>query len=148
MADFALSSEAFAHGEAIPPRHACEGQDVSPPLSWTDPPAGTRALALVVDDPDAPVGTFTHWLAWSIDPGARVLAEGEAPPAEGRNDFGTTEWRGPCPPHGHGPHRYFFRLRALDEALDIGEGAGRHELERALRGHVLTTAELMGTYER
>jgi phosphatidylethanolamine-binding protein (PEBP) family uncharacterized protein len=106
VTDFALSSEAFAHGEAIPQRHACEGQDVSPPLSWTDPPAGTRALALVVDDPDAPVGTFTHWLAWSIAPGA------------------------------------------LDEALDIGEGAGRHVLERALRGHVLTTAELMGTYER
>jgi Raf kinase inhibitor-like YbhB/YbcL family protein len=148
VTDFALSSEAFAHGEAIPQRHACEGQDVSPPLSWTDPPAGTRALALVVDDPDAPVGTFTHWLAWSIAPGARGLAEGEAPPAEGRNDFGTTGWRGPCPPHGRGPHRYFFRLRALDEALDIGEGAGRHVLERALRGHVLTTAELMGTYER
>jgi hypothetical protein len=148
VAEFALVSEAFVGGEPIPRRHACDGEDVSPALSWGDPPAGTRALALVVDDPDAPVGTFTHWLAWNIDAAARGLAEGESAPAEGRNDFGMGGWSGPCPPPGHGPHRYFFRLHALDAEPDFGFGAGRSEFDRALGGHVLATAELMGTYER
>jgi Raf kinase inhibitor-like YbhB/YbcL family protein len=90
--------------------HTCEGEDVSPPLAWSGVPEGTASLALVVDDPDAPSGTFTHWLAWGIDPAASVLGEGEAAPVEGQNDFGSVGWRGPCPPPGHGPHRYFFRL--------------------------------------
>jgi Raf kinase inhibitor-like YbhB/YbcL family protein len=117
-------------------------------LSWGDPPAGTLALALIVDDPDAPVGTFTHWVAWNIDPAAGGLAEGESPPAQGRNDFGRPGWSGPCPPPGHGAHRYFFRLYALDSRLDVGLHAGRRELERALSGHALATAELVGRYER
>jgi Raf kinase inhibitor-like YbhB/YbcL family protein len=146
VADFALSSKAFAHGEAIPPRHACEGQDVSPPLSWTDPPAGTSALALVVDDPDAPVGTFTHWLAWGIDPGAGGLDEGQPAPREGRNGFGTTGYAGPCPPRGR--HRYFFRLHALDAELELEPEADRDEFDRALAGHVVETAELVAGYER
>ena len=148
VGEFALRSEAFPHGGEIPGRHTCDGEDVSPALSWSDPPAGTRALALMVEDPDAPVGTFTHWLAWNIDPWARGLGEGESAPAEGRNDFGVSGWSGPCPPPGHGAHRYFFRLHALDGELSVGFQAGRHELERALAGHVLVTAELMGTYER
>lgn len=148
MGEFALHSEAFAHGEEIPRGHTCDGEDVSPALSWSDPPAGTRALALIVDDPDAPVGTFTHWLAWNIDPLAGGLGEGESAPATGRNDFGTGGWSGPCPPPGHGAHRYFFRLHALDAELDVGFHAGRRELEQALAGHVLATAELMGTYGR
>jgi Raf kinase inhibitor-like YbhB/YbcL family protein len=105
-------------------------------------------LALIVDDPDAPVGTFTHWVAWNVDPVVGRLEEGGSPPAQGRNDFGTGGWSGPCPPPGHGAHRYFFRLHALDARLDIGLGAARRELERALSGHVLATAELIGTYER
>jgi Raf kinase inhibitor-like YbhB/YbcL family protein len=112
VSDFALTSDAFGHGDEIPRRHTCEGDDVSPALSWSDPPAGTGALALVVDDPDAPVGTFTHWLAANIDPEAGALAEGASAPVEGRNDFGRAGWRGPCPPPGHGAHRYFFRLHA------------------------------------
>ena len=148
MAEFGLRSEAFAHGHEIPRRHTCDGEDVSPALSWSDPPAGTRALALIVDDPDAPVGTFTHWLAWDIDPLARGLREGESAPEEGRNDFGVGGWSGPCPPPGHGTHRYFFRLHALDAELDVGFRAGRRALDRALAGHVLVTAELIGTYER
>jgi Raf kinase inhibitor-like YbhB/YbcL family protein len=148
MGEFALRSEAFASGGGIPRRHTCDGEDVSPALSWSDPPAGTRALALVVDDPDAPVGTFTHWLAWNIGAAADGLAEGESAPAEGRNDFGTGGWSGPCPPPGHGAHRYFFRLHALDSELEVGFRAGRSELDQALSGHVLATAELMGTYER
>ena len=148
VGEFALSSEAFTHRGEIPRRHTCEGEDVSPALSWSDPPAGVRALALIVDDPDAPVGTFTHWLAWNIDPMAGGLDEGESAPAEGRNDFGIGGWSGPCPPPGRGAHRYFLRLHALDAKLDVGFRAERRELERALTGHVLGTAELMGTYER
>ncbi|MFL5839628.1 MAG: YbhB/YbcL family Raf kinase inhibitor-like protein [Thermoleophilaceae bacterium] len=105
-------------------------------------------MALIVDDPDAPVGTFTHWLAWNIDPAARGLAEGESAPAEGRNDFGASGWSGPCPPHRHGSHRYFFRLYALDAALELAFRAARLEVERAIDGHVLASADLIGTFER
>jgi len=102
----------------------------------------------VVEDPDAPSGVFVHWLGWGIDPGAGGLAEGEAAPVEGLNSYGTPGYRGPCPPPGHGAHRYFFRLHALDAAPDIPAGASREELEAALDGHVLATAELLGSYER
>jgi len=102
----------------------------------------------VVDDPDAPGGTFTHWLGWALDPGAAGLGEGEAAPVEGRNDFGTSGYRGPCPPPGHGRHRYSFRLYALDSDTDLPPGADKRSLERALEGHTLAFAELIGTYER
>jgi Raf kinase inhibitor-like YbhB/YbcL family protein len=101
-----------------------------------------------VDDPDAPVGTFTHWLAWGIDPEARALAEGEAAPVEGRNGFGVIGYAGPCPPPGHGRHRYIFRLYALDLKVGLPAGASREKLEQALKGHVLAVAELVGSYER
>jgi Raf kinase inhibitor-like YbhB/YbcL family protein len=145
---FTLRSDAFADAEPIPPRHTCEGDDLSPPLSWTEPPDGTRSLALVVDDPDAPGGTFTHWLAWGIEPKAGGLDEGEAARHEGRNDFGDSGYRGPCPPPGHGPHRYSFRLTALDGELDLAAGAAKQDFERAVDRHVLAVAELVGTYER
>ena len=148
MTELKLTSEAFEHGEEIPRRHTCEGEDVSPPLVWSGLPDGARSLALICDDPDAPSGTFTHWVAWGLDQDAGGLAEGEAAPAEGRSDFGTPGYRGPCPPPGHGRHRYFFRLFALDAVPDIEPGAGREELERALQGHLLASAELVGTYER
>jgi Raf kinase inhibitor-like YbhB/YbcL family protein len=148
MADFTLSSSAFEHGAAVPRRHTCDGEDVSPALAWSGVPEGTRALALVVDDPDAPGRTFLHWLAWGLEPEAGGLEEGEAAPVEGTNDFGSTGYRGPCPPLGHGPHRYFFRLHALGVSVDVRAGADRDELERAIRDHQLGTAELMGTYER
>jgi Raf kinase inhibitor-like YbhB/YbcL family protein len=148
VADFALQSSAFEPGRSIPRRHSCEGEDLSPPLSWSGAPEGTRSLALVVDDPDAPAGTFTHWLGWALNPAAQGLDEGEAAPVEGRNDFGTSGYRGPCPPPGHGPHRYSFRLHALDSDLDLRPGAGKRELERGLEGHTLAVAELVGTYER
>jgi Raf kinase inhibitor-like YbhB/YbcL family protein len=148
MSEFALESDAFQNAEAIPARHTCEGEDVSPPLRWTNLPEGTQSLALVVDDPDAPRGVFTHWVAWDFDPDAGGLREGESAPTEGRNDFDTTGYRGPCPPPGHGRHRYVFRLYALGEKLELGAGAAKAELERAIEGRVLTTAELVGTYER
>jgi hypothetical protein len=102
VAEFRLTSSAFAHGEAIPARHSCDGENVSPPLSWSGLPDGTRSLALIVDDPDAPVGIFTHWLAWGIDPEAGGLAEGEAAPVEGRNDFGVIGYA-PLSAAGTGP---------------------------------------------
>jgi Raf kinase inhibitor-like YbhB/YbcL family protein len=148
VAEFALQSSVFEHGQPIPRRHSCEGEDLSPPLTWSGAPQGTRSLALVVDDPDAPAGTFTHWLGWGLDPGAERLGEGEAAPVEGRNDFGTSGYRGPCPPPGHGRHRYSFRLYALDSDPALRPEAGKHELERALEGHTLAMVELVGTYER
>jgi Raf kinase inhibitor-like YbhB/YbcL family protein len=148
VAEFGLQSSAFEHGEPIPRRHSCEGEDLSPPLAWSGAPEGTRSLALVVDDPDAPAGTFTHWLCWGLDPDAQGLGEGAAAPVEGRNDFGTSGYCGPCPPPGHGRHRYFLRLYALDSDPDLRPGAGKGELKRALEGHALAAAELIGTYER
>ena len=148
MSEFALESGSFEHAQAIPKRHTCDGEDLSPPLRWSNLPEGTRSLALVLDDPNAPGGVFTHWLAWGLDPAAEGLGEGEPAPREGQNDFGTTGYRGPCPPPGHGRHRYVFRLYALDAELDLGAGAAKAELEQAIEGHVLTTAELVGTYER
>jgi hypothetical protein len=148
MAEFALDSTAFENAQAIPRQHSCDGEDVSPPLHWSNVPDGTRSLALVVDDPDAPRGVFTHWVAWGLDPAAEGLREGEAPPREGRNDFGAKGYGGPCPPPGHGLHRYVFRLYALDAEPELVVGAAKAELEQAIAGHVLTTAELVGTYER
>jgi Raf kinase inhibitor-like YbhB/YbcL family protein len=148
MSEFALESSAFENAQAIPSRHSCEGEDVSPPLRWSNVPEGARSLALVVDDPDAPGGVFTHWIAWGLDPTADGLGEGASAPREGQNDFGTSGYRGPCPPPGHGRHRYVFRLYALDAELELGSGAAKAELEQAIAGHVLTTAELVGTYER
>jgi Raf kinase inhibitor-like YbhB/YbcL family protein len=148
VADFRLTSTVFGQGDAIPRRHTCDGEDVSPPLAWSNPPDGTRSLALVVEDPDAPGRTFLHWLGWGLDPAAGGLKEGEAAPVEGTNDFGSIGYRGPCPPPGHGPHRYFFRLHALDASVDVRAGAGRDELEGAVKDHLLGSAELVGSYER
>jgi Raf kinase inhibitor-like YbhB/YbcL family protein len=148
VVEFLLTSSAFTEGGTIPRRHTCDGEDRSPPLSWTAPPTGSRSLALILDDPDAPGGRFIHWLAWGIPPDTGGLAEGEAAPLEGRNDFGTVGYRGPCPPRGRGPHRYRFRLHALGEELRLTSGTGAAELERVLTGNLLAAAELVGTYER
>jgi Raf kinase inhibitor-like YbhB/YbcL family protein len=142
-----LTSPAFADGERIPSRHTCDGDDVSPPLEWTAPPEGSAVLALCLDDPDAGRYPFTHWLAWSLPPGAGSLAEGEAAPAEGRNDFGAPGYRGPCPPPGK-PHRYQFTLYALDAEPALGPSDRRLSFEEAIRDHVLATAQLTGTYGR
>jgi Raf kinase inhibitor-like YbhB/YbcL family protein len=148
VAAFSLTSSAFVPGGSIPGRHACDGEDRSPPLSWSAPPDGTGSLALILDDPDAPGGRFVHWLAWGVKPGTAGLADGQAAPLEGRNDFGTIGYRGPCPPRGHGAHRYRFRLHAVAGDLRLTAGAGVRELEQALSGQVLAVAELVGTYGR
>jgi Raf kinase inhibitor-like YbhB/YbcL family protein len=143
-----ITSKGFEHGDRMPDRHALEGENLSPPLSWSGLPEGTQSLAVTCDDPDAPGGTFAHWIAWAIDPDAGALGEGEKPQKEGQNDFGHTRYDGPAPPPGHGPHRYFFRLYALDSAPALDPGASREELLDAIEGRVLATAEHMGTYER
>jgi Raf kinase inhibitor-like YbhB/YbcL family protein len=148
MAEFELTSTAFNEGQPIPQKHSCDGDNVSPPLAWSSPPEGTRSLALILHDPDAPSGDFVHWVAWGIDASADGLAEGEHPPGEGANGLGENGYGGPCPPPGHGAHRYQHELFALDTELDLEEGASREQLEEAIDGHVLGGAELIGTYER
>ncbi len=144
---FTLESPAFADGDRIPPRYTCDGDDARPALAWTDPPEGTRELLVLVDDPDAPGGTFAHYAAWGLAPELRSLPEGAAAPAEGRNDFGSVGWRGPCPPRGS-EHRYVFRLIALDRPLGAPPGAAREEIESRIAGRALAQAELVGRYRR
>jgi Raf kinase inhibitor-like YbhB/YbcL family protein len=148
MTDFDLTSPAFDEGQPIPERFSCDGDNVSPPLDWSSVPEGTRSLALILHDPDAPSVDFTHWVGWNIDPGAGGLEEGAHATVEGANGFGENGYGGPCPPPGHGAHRYLHELFALDTELDLEEGASREQLEDAIEGHVLEGAELIGTYER
>ena len=147
---FALTISVFTDGGLIPARFTCEGANVSPELRWSDMPASTHSFALIVDDPDAPVGTFTHWVLFDIPADRSNLAEGENKiGVAGKNDFGRAGYGGPCPPRGHGPHRYYFTLYALDIAsLKLKAGIGRREVETALRGHVLAQAQYLGRYER
>jgi len=149
---FTLTIEAFAKGGDIPSVFTCEGENISPALAWSGASSGTRSFALIVDDPDAPAGTWNHWLLWDIAEEARSLPQHyrPAPPVHaGTNDFGKTGYGGPCPPKGHGPHRYFFRLYALDaQTIRLAKGARRNELERAMQKHRLGVAEYMGRFER
>ena len=147
---FILNSPAFKEGETIPTIHTCEGQDRSPELRWSDAPANARSFVLIVDDPDAPGGTFTHWVLFDIPAATRQLAEAEtAIGAAGRGDFGRAGYGGPCPPRGGGSHRYFFKVYALDVAsLNLKQGAARRDVETAMKGHILAQAQLMGRYER
>jgi Raf kinase inhibitor-like YbhB/YbcL family protein len=148
MPELELTSESFEHGDPIPERHTCSGKGTSPPLAWSSVPDGTRTLALILHDPDAPSGDFVHWLAWNIDPADGGIEENKPAPVEGTAGFGRPGYDGPCPPPGHGPHRYYFHLYALDAELDLEAGAAREQLEDAIEGHVLAEAELMGTFER
>lgn len=147
-----LSITAFSEGAGIPKLHTCEGADVSPALEWSGEPADTASFALIVDDPDAPAGTWNHWLLFDIPAAAHSLAQGYKPGqlgVSGTNDFGRPGYGGPCPPKGHGPHRYFFRLYAVRVAsLGLKAGAKRADLDRTLRGHVLAETHYMGRYER
>jgi Raf kinase inhibitor-like YbhB/YbcL family protein len=140
-----IESPAFKHSQPIPPKHTCKGQDVSPQLIFGDVPAKTVSFALIVDDPDAPMGTFDHWIAWNIPGDTRQLSEGVKLAHQGRNGFGVVEYRGPCPPPGK-VHRYFFKLYALDTTLSLDDGATKAQLEAAIEGHVLAKAELVGTF--
>jgi Raf kinase inhibitor-like YbhB/YbcL family protein len=151
--DIQLLSTAFHQGETIPVQYTCDGSDVSPPLRWGSVPKDTQSLALICEDPDAPSGVFVHWLIFNLPPIVSDLAEALSTTkhlegsSQGRNDFNNIGYDGPCPPPGNF-HRYFFRLYALDTKLPLQEGATKHELVRAMEGHILGTGYLMGTYKR
>ncbi len=145
---FQLTSDDFHDGDVIPKVHTCEGKDTPPALKWSDPPAGAKSFALILDDPDAPRGTFTHWVVFDLSADARQLPAAHDGTA-GINDFHKTTYGGPCPPVGHGEHRYFFRLFALDvDSLLLPARAKRNEVESAMQGHVLAETHLMGRYAR
>ncbi len=148
-----LISPVFSNEGTIPAPYTCDGDDLSPPLRWDDVPAGTQSFALICDDPDAPGGTFVHWVVFNLSPEQRSLPEGV--PADrtlpegglqGKNDFGKIGYGGPCPPRG--THRYFFKLYALDRPLALSPGASKPQVAAALQGHVLATAEVVGRYQR
>ena len=148
-----LESSAFSHNGMIPPKYTCDRQDFSPPLKWDAPPTGTQSLALIVDDPDAPMGTFVHWVLYDLPPEITGLPEAVPNDAtlagggtHGKNDFGKLGYGGPCPPSGK--HRYFFKLYALDRSLGLPSGATKEQLEAAMNGHILAAAELIGLYSR
>ncbi|MFI9804373.1 YbhB/YbcL family Raf kinase inhibitor-like protein [Streptomyces sp. NPDC052301] len=145
-----VASPAYPDGGTIPRRYTCDGEDVSPPLGVTAVPAGTVSLALLLQDPDAPRGTFTHWLAWDIAPHLTPLAAGEHPAgaAEGRNGFGRTGYGGPCPPRGDHPHRYVLTVYAADRRPSLAPDATPADLLRALSGHTLASGTLTGRYGR
>ncbi len=149
-----LSSSAFQPGGAIPQKFTCDGADVSPALAWTGAPTATQSFALIADDPDAPVGTWVHWVLFDLPGAAHDLPE--AVPKQdqlandarqGRNDFGKIGYGGPCPPRGP-VHRYFFKLYALDAKLNLKPGAAKSDVEQAMKGHILAQAELIGRYAR
>jgi len=150
---FQLTSPAFAEGIMIPSVYTCTGRNISPPLAWEQRPAGTQSFALIVDDPDAPGGTWTHWVLYALPATATGLPENVSPDAvrpdgsrQGKNSWGKFGYGGPCPPSG--THRYFFRLYALDAIADLPAGANAGQLDQAMQGHVLGYAELMGTYRK
>jgi Raf kinase inhibitor-like YbhB/YbcL family protein len=144
----------FKNEGEIPREYTCDGANVSPQLSITAIPSGTKALAIIVDDPDAPIGTFTHWVAWNIEVNSENISVPKAVPrksslmVQGINDFGRIGYDGPCPPRGHGKHHYHFKVYALDAKLDLKEGARKKDLETAMKGHILSSAEIVGVYGR
>ena len=148
-----LTSSAFTNGGKIPRKYTCEGDDISPPLAWSATPQGTKSLALIVDDPDAPdpakpQRVYVHWVLYNIPPGSSGIDEGGSNPAgsvAGTNDFGKQHFGGSCPPIGR--HRYFFKLYALDTTLSLSS-AKKADVEKAMKGHILAQAELMGTYQK
>ncbi|MFB6274135.1 MAG: YbhB/YbcL family Raf kinase inhibitor-like protein [Salinibacter sp.] len=156
--DLRFTSFPFSPSESIPTEYTCEGDDVSPSLGWSHVPDDTERLVLIVDDPDAPGQTFTHWVLFNLPGDATHLPRDvdvrsefpsqQPPPQEGANDFGDVGYGGPCPPPGHGEHRYFFRLYALDTVLDLDRGAAKAQVTDAMNGHVLDETDLVGTYER
>jgi hypothetical protein len=148
MSTLKLSSTAFSHNGQIPQKYTCDGTDVNPPLVIENVPTGARSLALIVDDPDAPTGSWVHWVVWNIDPATKEIKENSVPrsASQGITDFRTPKYNGPCPPSG--THRYFFKLYALDTTLALNHHAAKPILEQAMKGHILAQTELIGLYAR
>ncbi len=147
-------SPEFQEGERIPTKYTCDGQDISPPLTWSEPPTGTQSFALIVDDPDVPGGVFTHWVLFNLASNSRELPEAISTQAQlpgialqGKNDFGKVGYGGPCPPPGR-PHRYRFILYVLDQPLNLKAGASKKQALEAMQGHILAQGQLTGTYQR
>jgi Raf kinase inhibitor-like YbhB/YbcL family protein len=148
-----IESSAFKEGDMIPVKYTCDGEDVSPPLRWGDLPGGTNSIALISDDPDAPVGTWVHWVLYKLPPDVKALPENIPPKkalengaVQGTNDFRKLGYGGPCPPRG--THRYFFKIYALDTKIDLPPGATKAQLVKAMEGHILDSGQLMGKYKR
>lgn len=142
-----FTSSAFKNGEPIPAKYTCKGDDVSPPLTIADAPKNVQSFALIMDDPDAPGGTFDHWIAWNIPATTQTLPEKAKIPNQGNNHFQKKGYGGPCPPPGK-PHRYYFKIYALDTMLNLPDGVTKAQLEKAMAGHILAKAETMGTFQR
>lgn len=140
-----LISSAFENNGDIPSKYTCQGEDVNPPLEIEDIPENTKTLVLIMDDPDAPMGVWDHWVVWNIKP-INKIEENSSPGIQGTNDFGKNDYGGPCPPSGK--HRYFFKLYALDTELDIDVSAHKKDIEKIMEGHILEKAELIGLYEK
>ena len=140
-----LTSPAFDHNQMMPKKYTCQGDDISPPLMIEGIPQGTKSLALIVDDPDAPMQTWVHWVVFNIPP-INEIKEKTTPGMQGYNDFGRNDYGGPCPPSG--THRYFHKIYALDIVLDLKEGISKGQLENAMKGHILNQAELIGLYKK
>ncbi len=141
-----ITSPAFTHNQSIPKKFTCQGEDINPELVFEGIPAGTKSLALIVDDPDAPMGTWVHWVIFDIAPTTTQIAEKSIPGKQGWNDFGRKDYGGPCPPSG--THRYFHKIYALDTMLNLKEGVKKSELEKAMKGHILDQAEMIGLYKK
>jgi Raf kinase inhibitor-like YbhB/YbcL family protein len=149
-----ISSSSFVEGGMIPQRNTCDGEDLSPSLAWSGVPLGAQSLVLIADDPDAPVGTWVHWVIYDMPPGLTNLPEGLSTTAsvagmgtQGKNDFRKLGYGGPCPPSGK-PHRYFFKLYALDKLLSLPSGATKADVEKAMKSHILAEGQLIGKYGR
>ena len=143
-----LTSDAFANGQSIPAKYTCTGRNISPALAWGNPPAGTQSFALIMDDPDAPAGTWVHWILFNIPADTRSLQENvdTSGLSVGKNSWGNLSYGGPCPPSG--THRYFFKFYALDSALSLSPGATKEQLLKTMEGHILAQTELMGTFSK
>ncbi len=141
-----IISPVFLHNQLIPKKFTCQGENINPALSIEGIPEGTKSLALIVDDPDAPGGTWVHWVVFDIPPTTTQIAEKSIPGKQGWNDFGKRNYGGPCPPGG--THRYFHKIYALDTVLNLKEGIKKKELEKAMQGHILDQAELVGLYKK
>ena len=145
MKELSVSSSAFENNKLIPAKYTCDGANVNPPLTIEGVPDGAKSLVLIVDDPDAPMGTFDHWVVWNIPPTSKI-EENAVPGTEGVNDYRKRSYGGPCPPSG--THRYFFKVYALDTKLDLSPNSRRKDVEKAMQGHVLAKGELIGLYRR
>lgn len=153
MNSIKVESAAFKHMQPIPSQYTCDGADISPPLSWSNVPPAAKSIALIADDPDAPAGTWVHWVVYDLPPAADSLQE-DVPKIDtlpeggiqGRNDFHRIGWNGPCPPGG--THRYFFKVYALDTILNLPAGKTKQEIEKAMKGHILAKGEIVGKYTR